>query len=76
MDVSVGQLQRAVEGQHGGRAVLIGAEPAKEKFLGQTVWEGVVHVFERRAISKPRGPMRGLALSTAATSADSLPCCT
>jgi hypothetical protein len=46
MDVSVDQLQRAVEGQHGGKAVLVDALPIKEVFLGQTVWEGVVHVFD------------------------------
>lgn len=46
MDVSVDQLQRAVEDQHGGKAVLVGAEPVKETFNGQTVWEGTVHVFD------------------------------
>ncbi len=46
MEVSVDQLQRAVEGQHGGKAVLVGAEPVKETFQGKTVWEGVVHVFD------------------------------
>jgi len=46
MDVSIDQLQRAVEGQHGGKAVLVDALPIKEVFQGQTVWEGVVHVFD------------------------------
>ena len=46
MDVSADQLQRAVEGQHGGKAVLMSAEPVKETFQGKTVWEGVVHVFD------------------------------
>jgi hypothetical protein len=46
MDVSVDQLQRAVEGQHGGKAVLAGTEPVKETFRGETVWEGAVHVFD------------------------------
>jgi hypothetical protein len=45
-EVSVDQLQRAIEGQHGGRAVLIDALPVKEIFQGQTVWEGVVHIFD------------------------------
>lgn len=45
MDV-VDQLKQAVEGQHGGMAVLIATEPVKEVFLDQTVWEGVVHVFD------------------------------
>ena len=46
MDVSADQLQRAVEGQHGGKAVLVSAEPVKETFNGKTVWEGTVHVFD------------------------------
>src|SRR5690349_20943061 len=46
MDVSADQLQRAVEGQHGGKAVLMSGEPVKETFQGKTVWEGVVHVFD------------------------------
>jgi hypothetical protein len=44
-EVSVDQLQRAIEGQHGGQARLVAIEPVKEVFDGQTVWEGVVHVF-------------------------------
>jgi hypothetical protein len=46
MDVSADQLKQAVEGQHGGTAVLVGPEPVKETFNGKTVWEGVVHVFD------------------------------
>jgi hypothetical protein len=46
MDVSVDQLQRAIEGQHGGKAVLVEAVPVKETFLGHAVWEGTVHVFD------------------------------
>src|SRR3954447_1138123 len=46
MDVSVDQLQRAVEGQHGGEAVVVSAEPVKETFNGKTVWQGIVHVFD------------------------------
>lgn len=44
--MSVDQLKQAVEGQHGGKAVLVAAEPVKEVFNGQTVWDGVVHVFD------------------------------
>jgi hypothetical protein len=47
MEVSVDQLQRAIEGQHGGKAVLVTAEPVKEVFEGKTVWEGVVQRPER-----------------------------
>jgi hypothetical protein len=46
IDVSVDQLRRAVEGQHGGKAALVEAVPVRETFQGQTVWEGVVHVFD------------------------------
>jgi hypothetical protein len=46
MGVSVDQLKQAVEGQHGGKAVLVDALPVKEVFEGKTVWEGVVHVFD------------------------------
>ena len=46
MEVSADQLKQAVEGQHGGRAALIGVEPVKETFNGATVWEGAVHVFD------------------------------
>jgi len=46
MDVSADQLKQAVEGQHGGRAALVAAEPVIEVFNGQTVWEGTVHVFD------------------------------
>ncbi|MEA2849926.1 MAG: hypothetical protein QOG78_5207 [Rhodospirillaceae bacterium] len=45
MEVSIDQLQRAIEGQHGGKAALVDALPVKEVFDGKTVWKGVVHVF-------------------------------
>jgi hypothetical protein len=45
-DVSVDQLQRAVEDQHSCRAVLAQTVPVRETFHGQPVWEGVVHVFD------------------------------
>jgi hypothetical protein len=46
MEVGADQLKQAVEGQHGGTAVLVDALPVKEVHEGQTVWEGVVHVFD------------------------------
>jgi hypothetical protein len=46
MEVSADQLKEAVEGQHGGKAVLVGVEPVRERFRDQTVWEGQVHVFD------------------------------
>jgi len=45
-DVSVDQLRQSVEGQHGGKAVLVEAVPVKETWQGKTVWEGVVHVYD------------------------------
>jgi hypothetical protein len=45
-EVPSSELERAVETQHGGKAVLVAAEPVKEVFNGKTVWEGVVHVFD------------------------------
>jgi hypothetical protein len=46
MEVGADQLKQAVEGQHGGTAVLSSVEPVKEVFDGKTVWEGEVHVFD------------------------------
>jgi len=45
MDVTVDQLQRAVEGQHGGRAKLAGVAALRQMFQGKTVWDGTVHIF-------------------------------
>ena len=52
MEVSVDQLKQAVEGQHGGKAVLVAAEPVKEVWEGKTVWEGLVHVFDLHGNAK------------------------
>ena len=46
MEVSVDQLKQAVEGQHGGKAVLSSVAHVKDVFEGRTVWEGTVHVFD------------------------------
>ncbi len=45
-DVSPDQLKQAVENQHGGTATFVESVPVKEEFQGNTVWEGVVHVFD------------------------------
>lgn len=45
MDIDSDQLRQTVESQHGGNATLVQAVPVREAFSGQTVWEGVVHVF-------------------------------
>lgn len=46
IEVNPNQLKQAVEGQYGGKAVLVDAMPVKELYEGKTVWEGVVHVFD------------------------------
>jgi hypothetical protein len=46
MDINVRQLQRAVESQHACRAAFVQTVPIHEKFQGQAVWDGVVHVFD------------------------------
>ncbi len=43
---SPSELVRAVEAQHGGAATLVQSVPVVETFGGETVWEGVVHVFD------------------------------
>jgi hypothetical protein len=45
-EVGTAELRRAIESQHGGTATLVQAVPVKETFESQTVWEGVVHVFD------------------------------
>jgi hypothetical protein len=46
IEVDARQLKEAIESQHGGTATLVQAVPVKETFEDQTVWEGVVHVFD------------------------------
>jgi hypothetical protein len=45
-EVETDQLREAVERLYGGRAALVQSVPVKETFIGSTVWEGVVHVFQ------------------------------
>ena len=40
------ELARSVEAQHGGSATPIQSVPVRETFGGETVWEGVFHVFD------------------------------
>jgi hypothetical protein len=39
-------LRLAIESQHGGVATFAQSVPVKETHNGQTVWEGIVHVFD------------------------------
>lgn len=46
MSAALDQLRDAVQNMHGGVATLAQSVPVRETFNGQTVWEGVVHVFD------------------------------
>jgi hypothetical protein len=46
MKTVVADLQRVIESQHGGRATFAQSVPVTETHNGQTVWQGVVHVFD------------------------------
>lgn len=46
------ELTKAVEAQHGGVATHVESVPVKETFQGQTVWEGVVEVFDLEGNAK------------------------
>lgn len=45
-ELSPNELKLAVERTHGGTAMLAQSVPIRETFGEQTVWEGVVHVFD------------------------------
>jgi len=45
-DVSVDQLQRALEGQHGGTGKLAYVSHVRELYGHELVWDGEVHVFD------------------------------
>ena len=40
------QLEHVIESEHGGTATLVRLVPVRETFERQTVWEGIVHVFD------------------------------
>ncbi len=42
----LGELREAIRKLHGAEAMHVESVPVKEVFRGQTVWEGVVEVFE------------------------------
>ncbi len=52
IEVDARQLKEAIESQHGGMATLAQSVPVRETFEGQTVWEGVVHVFNLKGHHK------------------------
>jgi hypothetical protein len=52
MEVSADQLKRAVEAQHGGKAVLLTKLTVKETVEGKTVWEGSGSEYDADDIAK------------------------
>jgi hypothetical protein len=46
IEVNPKELQTAVETMHGARAKLIRSMPVVETFQEETVWQGIVHMFE------------------------------
>ena len=46
IEVSPGELAKAVENTHGGTARLVEAVKITENHEGKPVWDGVVHVFD------------------------------
>src|SRR5580658_4775832 len=45
-EVATSQLKDAVESQHGGTAAYVQSVPIHEEHEGQTVWDGMVAVFD------------------------------
>jgi hypothetical protein len=45
-EVSADQLKQAVESQHGGTATYVQTVPVHERHGDQTVWNGVVAIFD------------------------------
>jgi hypothetical protein len=60
-EVSPDQLKQAVESQHGGKAKFVQAVPVHETHDGQTVWAGMVHIFD--LMHQPDGHWRAYAWS-------------
>ena len=46
MEVGARKLRKAVESQHGGTATFITKLPVKQVLDGNTIWDGVVHIFD------------------------------
>src|SRR6266849_9029431 len=64
-DVSIGELQKAVEHMHGVPARFVEAVEVREEHGGAVVWEGAVKTFELTA--HPSGATRAYAWSYATT---------
>jgi hypothetical protein len=60
-EVAATELKKAVESQHGGTATFVQAVPVRETHESETVWDGVVHVFDLK--DAPSGAARAYAWS-------------
>jgi hypothetical protein len=49
---SIKELKAVIQKLHGARASHVHSVPVKEEFQGQTVWDGVVEVFDLRGHPK------------------------
>jgi hypothetical protein len=75
-EVESGQLKIAVESQYGGTVTFVQAVPVHEVHNGETVWDGVVHIFDLKG--SPGGATRAYAWSYERPDGGggSLRCCT
>jgi hypothetical protein len=53
-EVHPDELRVAVESQHGGTATLAQSVPVDERHNGESVWQGVVHVFDLAGHTKAK----------------------
>ncbi len=52
MEVSANELKKAVESQHGGKAVFVTKLAVKRVFEAKTAWDGVIHIFDLEGNAK------------------------
>lgn len=52
MQVSADQLRHVVEAQHDGKAALLTKLTVKATVEGETMWEGIVHIFDLEGNAK------------------------
>lgn len=60
-EVATSELKKAVESQHGGTASYVQSVPVREDHDHQTVWDGVVSVFDLK--DSPSGAKQAYAWS-------------
>lgn len=72
-EVSAYQLKTAVESLHECTAELSAVVEVYERFGGETIWHGTVHVLDVTGTLPPRLVMRGLLPSKEPSGASSMP---